>query len=48
MSECGVSGIKVCQYVDGDVCVVEESIEAIEREPSVWSAVCGGNKKLSM
>ena len=40
--EGGVSGVEVCQYVDRDVCVVEEVGETVEREPGIRSAVCGG------
>lgn len=46
VSKCCVTGIEVCQYVDWYVCVVEETVEAGEKEPSIQSAVCGGNKKL--
>ena len=28
--------------------MVKEIVQTIKREPSVWSAVCGGNKKLSV
>ena len=43
VSESGVSGVKVCQYVDRNVCVVEEVDETVEREPGVGSAIRGGH-----
>ena len=46
--ESSVAGVKICQYVYGHVGVIKESVETVEREPSVWSAVCGGDKELSM
>ena len=38
--ESSVAGVKICQYVYGHVGVIKESVETVEREPSVWSAVC--------
>ena len=48
VSEGSVSGIEICQNVDWNVSVIEKTSKTLKREPSVWSAVCGGNKELSM
>ena len=48
VSEGSVSGIQVCQDVNWDICVVKEAGKTVKREPSVRSAVCSGNKELSV
>ena len=48
VSEGSVSGIEICQNVDWNVSVIEKTSKTLKREPSVRSAVCRGNKELSM